>query len=369
MDRILLRILPAFCILMAGQVSRAQTSADTRPAYQSLKGTIDKYPVTMNLHRKGTEYFGSYYYDRVGEPITLTGTEEGGVIRLSSFKATGMETFELSRGTEGFTGNWKPDTDKPALSTSLSVNKDALALNSFHSADSFKLRSSGTESPKCESDVYTVWPAGNSTRDAFIKQRIRAALDKEKKFSADPAVMLTQKNMKYLNDYKNAMKTEKEEDFRDRPSSYSWDWIERVSVIYSSPTILSLDHMQWEYSGGAHGNGASIYKVLDLKNQKELKLSDVITPGGMKPVLKLEEKYLRRKAGLKTSQPLKDAGLYENSIGRVSEIFYVTDKGVCFSYTPYDIGPYSSGQIEIFVPYTELKPHLQPSFVKLMGIK
>jgi hypothetical protein len=355
-------------LLATGLASRSQTSA-FQSDYFSLKGTIDKYPVTMHLHRAGDDYFGSYYYDRVGEPITLTGSVEDGVLKLSSFKSNGIETFELTSGQAGFTGSWQNGENKPRLQTNLSANRDGLPMTSHHMADSLKPGKGSADGPKCEFDAYTVWPTGTGTRDAFVKQRIRACLDNEKKFSSDPATMLTQKKNSYLATYRSAMKDEKETDMRDSPSSFSWDLIERVSVIYQSPAILCLDNMQWEYSGGAHGNGASIYKVLDLKNQKELKISDVIIPTGMKSVLKLEEKYLRKKTGLTAAQPLKEAGLYSNSIGKVSDIFYVTDKGVCFSYTPYDIGPYSSGQIEIFVPYAELKPYLQPGFIKLMGIK
>ena len=37
----------------------------------------------------------------------------------------------------------------------------------------------------------------------------------------------------------------------------------------------------------------------------------------------------------------------------------LTDKGVCFSYTPYEIGPYALGQITLFIPFTALKDILK----------
>ena len=40
-----------------------------------MKGTIEKYPVTMHLHKWGKNYSGYYYYDRSQEPMDVSGAD------------------------------------------------------------------------------------------------------------------------------------------------------------------------------------------------------------------------------------------------------------------------------------------------------
>jgi hypothetical protein len=38
-----------------------------------------------------------------------------------------------------------------------------------------------------------------------------------------------------------------------------------------------------------------------------------------------------------------------------NENFYLTGKGICFVYQPYEIGPYSMGEQSIYIPYSQIK--------------
>jgi hypothetical protein len=37
--------------------------------YYQFTGTIDKYPITLDIHRKGDDLYGSYYYNSTEEAI------------------------------------------------------------------------------------------------------------------------------------------------------------------------------------------------------------------------------------------------------------------------------------------------------------
>jgi len=37
----------------------------------------------------------------------------------------------------------------------------------------------------------------------------------------------------------------------------------------------------------------------------------------------------------------------------------------CFLYNPYDIMPFSAGQVNLFVPLNAIKPYLKPEFDSL----
>jgi hypothetical protein len=122
--------------------------------------------------------------------------------------------------------------------------------------------------------------------------------------------------------------------------------------------------MQWEFTGGAHGNGATIYEIWDLTLRKALGLREIISPAGLKALPALLEKHFRKKYAVPAGAPLQEHGLFENRIKEVTSNIGMTPKVLIFSYTPYEIGPYAMGQIEIPVPLMELMPHLQPAFRK-----
>src|SRR4051812_3017503 len=65
--------------------------------YKSFSGTIDKYPVTMHIHKKGTSYAGYYYYDRTQQPVYMSGNDSAagpGKIALTAFIGSADYTYE-----------------------------------------------------------------------------------------------------------------------------------------------------------------------------------------------------------------------------------------------------------------------------------
>ena len=57
---------------------------------------------------------------------------------------------------------------------------------------------------------------------------------------------------------------------------------------------------------------------------------------------------------LPTSQSLKDAGFFTDPV-KPTDNFYITGEGIGFFYNQYDIAPYASGSIDVFIPFRELK--------------
>ena len=117
--------------------------------------------------------------------------------------------------------------------------------------------------------------------------------------------------------------------------------------------------------GGAHGNYNTRFLSFDLIANKEITLQDILNKAGIKKLNPLLEKYFRKKMKLSNTDPLTDAGLFENKISP-NENFYATTKGLGFSYSPYEIAAYAMGEISIFIPFHELNNYLQPGFRKLI---
>ena len=363
------RIVSKLCIclvILLGAGIQLVEAQGTAGSTQSFKGTIDKYPITLQLYLAGGEYIGSYMYDRIGEPIDFSGIQKDGFIQLTSYKGDRVETFRLREDGEGLTGTWRNGEKGAELTVSLKTWKNVIPMEVKYIKDSI-IPVADVRDVKGMFEGSAVWPTGSTAKDEFIRQEIRAYISPTKKSTASVDRLLAEKRSEFFAGLRQAVKSESAADLRDMASSFSWSMVKRVSVGWQSPSILCLNDTEWEYTGGAHGNGATTYKVLDLVNRKVLKMSDIVNPAGIKALPKLLEKNLRRQSGIKPNQPLREAGLYGDRIESVS-YFHLTNKVIIFSYTPYDIGPYSSGQIEIPVPFTELKTYLQPAFVKLAGL-
>ncbi len=366
-----MKSLTAFsaALLLSFSTAFAQKPVTETGTYRCLEGTIDKYPVSMLLYGYKDQWFGYYSYNRVGQPISFIGSDtlKDGTVDVAVFMGESSESFKLRPSGDGLTGSWKKDDKSAPLSVSLKEVKSAVPMRLLHHSERVAHRPSNPESPGCSFEATTVWPEGGTPAAEFVKRQIRSALDEKAPTGASPENIVEAMKKKYIADCRAEAKDAKEEELKEMPSMYTRDIVHRVTAIHQSADFLCLDDMEWEYSGGAHGNGYSAYRILDLKNQKRLGMKDLFTPNGIKALPKLIEKRFRIQYGLKPGQSLRDAGLFENRIEKATENVYLTAKGVVFSYTAYEIGPYAMGPIEIFVPYFELKPHLQPGFAKRVG--
>ena len=92
----------------------------------------------------------------------------------------------------------------------------------------------------------------------------------------------------------------------------------------------------------------------------------MLTTAGQANLPLLLKKYFRKNYNLDANDSLKEAGLFEEKI-KPNNNFYITGKGLGFSYSPYEIGPYAMGEINIFIPFSELTTSLQPAFQNLLS--
>jgi hypothetical protein len=137
-------------------------------------------------------------------------------------------------------------------------------------------------------------------------------------------------------------------------------------IAFQSSKILTMAFFNYAYTGGAHGNYGTYYTSADLTSNKVLALDNIITEGGKKQLRTLLEKNFRKQYNLKPTDSLTDeGGLFENKI-EPNKNFYITGKGIGFCYNPYEIGPYAMGEIDIFIPFTDLKNYLKEGFKRLI---
>ena len=121
--------------------------------------------------------------------------------------------------------------------------------------------------------------------------------------------------------------------------SMNWESKCNYKIVYASEKLVSYKIFSWSYSGGAHGMPDT--QVGTVRNGKALKLAD----------LPKNIEILWQQA-LKSHPEFKTIKKYSDFIGespKITENFYLDDKGIHFIYQPYEIAPFATGTIDIFV--------------------
>lgn len=341
-------------LLLSHLVGIAVHAQDVKTGkFEYLKGQVGNIPVTMFLCSGAGDDVASYYYDRVQRPIVLFSTKDSSVgIRFFG----GDDEVLMNAAAGGYSGTLK--TGEPAKTFPLRLR----SVSSPYTFDVYAISSSKKIDPKKEKSgqfIYslsTIWPRGDAPRPVFIARQIGKLI-----------------GMK--DDGKTSLKSFMQEGARVVPKDLLDEYdIEstiksQVQVFVSDLTndFLSLTVWDYSYQGGAHGGSAENFANLDLKNLRALGFEDVFRNGSEKGLLTLLEKAYRFDKKLKPEEPLSAGGLFEDHLTEASKTILINGKGVVFHYGQYEIAPYSEGMIEIFLPWSELKPYLTPSFAQRLA--
>ena len=111
-------------------------------------------------------------------------------------------------------------------------------------------------------------------------------------------------------------------------------------IVYASEKLVSFKIVSWSYSGGAYGMTDT--KVGTVRKGKVLKLSDL--PENIET---LWQQALNSHPEIKT---IKEYAGFLNEAPQITDNFYLDDKGVHFIYQPYEIAPFATGTVDVFVP-------------------
>jgi hypothetical protein len=323
--------------------------------YVHLKGTLGDEKITMDLVKSGpTMYKGFYTYDKIGEPITMWGSlNHTGKLALNENTDRDDERYFTGQfdSTGTFKGIWRgnktshPFTLKPDFD-------DAIGLDVYYAADSVKLLPNNPATPIGEASNSILWP-GAST-DESTADFIRKSIAEGK--SVDNVHQFVRRDLdSFLLTYKAGVA---DLDTTDGiPATANWSADGDMKVVWNHYPLLSLEYFSYEYTGGAHGNYGAYYQVLDLQKMKILKPEDIFKPEYKTALIPELEKSFRKAFKMGEDESV-EAMLLQKDI-KPNNNFYLTDKGVAFSYTPYEIGPYALGQVTLFIPFKDIKSLLK----------
>lgn len=132
-----------------------------------------------------------------------------------------------------------------------------------------------------------------------------------------------------------------------------------VSVDFNKEGLFTVSYGYYGYFGGAHGMPGFSSVNYDLATKQELTFYDLVNVADSTDLQFVGEKYFRLDNNLDLETDLAEAGYFwENTGFYFSDIFTLSDDGLIFTYSPYEIGPYAIGMPSVTIPYAELAPYL-----------
>lgn len=134
---------------------------------------------------------------------------------------------------------------------------------------------------------------------------------------------------------------------------------ESARIVYQNNTYISLEFTQSAYTGGAHPNSWSIHWIIDAISGKIIKFDELFSEQDIKLLKQLSDREIRKM--FKTNSLAKV--LFTDDY-MVSKDIYLLKKGVVFQYDPYEIAPYSTGSIRIYIPFRKLKQTKINTFIQ-----
>jgi hypothetical protein len=143
-------------------------------------------------------------------------------------------------------------------------------------------------------------------------------------------------------------------------ATFNWQSLKFMHILMNGAHILSFYIDHYAFTGGAHGFQTRQFTVVNLWTGKEVGLKDIFKENYETRLSAIIRDKAHIKIHLPASQSLMDAGFFTDTI-KPSDNFYITRRGIGFFYNQYDIAPYNSGAIDIFIPFSELKDLLAES--------
>jgi hypothetical protein len=347
----------------------------TESFYKRLEGTIAGKKVVMHLQKVDDDVSGSYYYDGSWLNLstdTLIGKDSIVLTEYSFYESYFTQDFKsphlaLKWNGNGLNGTWESGdkTKKHPIVLTEKYPDGSYQFNAGIFKDSVKAFANQPKSPAAEISFEYLESKSKDEHGTWLNSELKKISGI--KSQVDRSIGFKNIATAYFKDYKMQV-TEQSKNSRgdDFQAWMNYTNNSQQSVSYNDNGYVVVDFLADAYTGGAHGNYSSIMYCLDVKNKKQMVLSDIIKidSNTLQGIL---ERNVRKEYNIKAKDALSTV-LFDDFI-KPNNNFYFNANGIAFMYNPYEVASYAQGQIVVFIPYSELKTYLVPTFAQRMGIK
>ncbi|MEY3983311.1 MAG: hypothetical protein RL160_868 [Bacteroidota bacterium] len=341
-------------LFIFGLSSASILPAQPKYFYKKMSGTIGtNMAVELDLNRNDTMCSGSYKYLRTDIPIRISGRfRSGGTVVLEELDEQTSRVTAVFKGiwTEPGTvrGTWTSKVNGKSYPFSLKETRNGFATASLQHlegtdcsyrekvlADPALRAEAGYQDTRCSEFNITALTigGGNPLIDAEINQAIG-----QNAFGSEASGTLSG----YLLQ------------FRKQAAEYPLIREVSCSLVRNEKNLISVQVNGSGYdAGAAHGFYGFSMMHFNRNSGHLYQLSDLI-PEGYQPVLnRIAERLFLEQNGT-------DGWFFKRGEFSVNENFDIAHDGIRFIYNIYEVGPYSTGISEVFIPYKEIS-HLVPA--------
>jgi hypothetical protein len=338
-----------------------------KKCYLHLIGTINKeYPIEMNLVKINDTIYGDYSFiqpgkilsgkENTGEGIPVYGKmSSGDAFTLKELNATPGSLFKGKfANSQTLSGTFENSAvSKPfPFEVTEKYPEGSIAMNVYYQK-AFTPLVKKPKSPVAAIQLGMLLPGESANpliSDSLIHLMLVKFTGKQVRITQPEKLLDGMKqvyfeNYLYTNEgiYKETM-----------ASSFNWQSLKFLHILMNGLHVLSFYIDHYAFTGGAHGLQTREYTVVNLWTGKEVRLKDIFKENSETQLSSILSDKIHEKNHLPTTQSLKDAGFFTDTI-KPTDNFYITREGIGFFYNQYDIAPYTSGSIDVFIPFNELK--------------
>lgn len=346
----------------------AQGGNTPLPETKYFKGSIgSSLDLEMKLVRNADQITGSYYYQRVGTRINLRGTiDKEGKFVLDEFDQAGKQTgtfkglwaIDAQDGLGRLAGFWSKANQKNEKDAqAFSLHEEPIALTGDVELSAKQIKESNKKLKYEIAAQYPQFSGGSNPNLEKFNQAVRGVVTR--KIAEFKKQVVAQQGVESVPDVAPEATPEATPE-----AAGGSDFTLTYEIALAQDDLISVAFDASEfYQGAAHPNSYSEVVNYDLKNGRQLKLSDLFKPGS---------KYLQALssyaiADLKKQSKGKGDVLLETDIqsgaGPKAENYdkwTITKKGIGINFDAYQVGPYAVGPWSVIVPYANLKDLINP---------
>lgn len=323
-------------------------SGETR----TFSGNVGDNRVQMTLRRDGSQLQGTYFYQKVGKDLKVSGAiKEDGSFTLAEFAPTGAKTGEFSgswsktESDDGYTlnGEWKNPGGTKTLEFFLTEQMiffksgARLTTRTFSEKNKPKVFELSAEYP----ELSGVSPVIATKFNQLAKAK---ALNELNKFRKD-FLAQTAEDLKFA---------------RERGMTNTVEV--SYNVAFADDEVISIWFGNYFYTGGAHPNGYTFTLNFDLKTGRELKLGDIFKPGA--DYLQVLSDHCVKALQDDLNEGREDEWI-QTGAGAKDENYdswNLTRKGIMVNFDAYQVAAYVAGPQEVLVPFEKVEKLLGKNY-------
>lgn len=190
---------------------------------------------------------------------------------------------------------------------------------------------------------------------AKISKTINTALEEEliSLLSFDEEIEISTLN-DALKSFENGY-LELKQQFNDEPTG--WEAKIEGTISYEDANYITISLDSYIFTGGAHGYSSN--RFLNFNKQKGIELNNEDLFKNVKNFSDFAEIAFRKKENIPTNQSINYSGLmFEQDRFYLPENIGFTDDGLKLLYNVYEVASFADGNIEMVLPYSEIKAFL-----------